>query len=47
MRLNDKPSVSAIVRTSNVFAVPEAVIEQCPPTNNAISTCSSTRPGRR
>ena len=43
MRLNTSPSVCAMVRTSSVFAVPGSpVIRQWPPTNSAISTCSST-----
>ena len=43
MRLNTRPSVCAIVRTSSVLAVPGTpVIRQWPPTNRAIITCSRT-----
>src|ERR1017187_1047708 len=43
MRLNTRPSVCAMVRTSSVLAVPGSpVIRQWPPTNSAIITCSKT-----
>ncbi len=43
MRRKESPSVSAIVRTISVLAVPgKPVIRQCPPTNNAMRIWSST-----
>ena len=43
MRLNTRPRVCAMVRTSSVLAVPgRPVIRQWPPTNRPIMTCSST-----
>ncbi len=43
MRLNDRPSASASVRTSSVFAVPGMpVMRQWPPTSIVSSRCSTT-----
>src|ERR1041385_243911 len=43
MRLNERSSTLATVRTSNVLARPGTpVMSECPPTNSDSSTCSTT-----